>query len=133
MYFWIARLDEKKVKVEVTQSCPTLCDHMHYTVHEFSSQNTGVGSLSLLQWIFPTQGSNPGLLHCMWILYQLSCEGSPRILKWVAYRSPVDLPNPGIELDLIFAPKYIDAYVYKINRYLCHPFVYTHSYICKFM
>ena len=35
-------------------------------------QNTGVGSLSLLQGIFPTQGSNPGLPHCRWILYQLS-------------------------------------------------------------
>ena len=40
-------------------------------------QNTGVGSLSLLQRIFPTQGSNPGLLHCSWILYQLSHRGSP--------------------------------------------------------
>ena len=35
-------------------------------------KNTGVGSLSLLQWIFPTQGSNWGLLHYRWILYQLS-------------------------------------------------------------
>ena len=35
-------------------------------------QNTGVGSHSLLQRIFPTQGSNPGLLHCGQILYQLS-------------------------------------------------------------
>ena len=48
-------------------------------------QNTGVGSLSLLQGIFPTQGSNPGLPHCGWILYQLSYKGSPRILEWVAY------------------------------------------------
>ena len=48
-------------------------------------QNTGVGSLSLLQRIFPTQGSNPGLPHCRWILYQLSHKGSPRILEWVAY------------------------------------------------
>ena len=39
--------------------------------------NTGVGSLSLLQGIFPTQGSNLGLLHCGWILYQLSHRGSP--------------------------------------------------------
>ena len=39
-------------------------------------KNTGVGSLSLLQWIFPTQESNWGLLHCRWILYQLSCQGS---------------------------------------------------------
>ena len=48
-------------------------------------QNTGVGSLSLLQGIFPTQGSNPGLPHHRQILYQLSHKGSPRILKWVAY------------------------------------------------
>ena len=48
-------------------------------------QNTGVGSLSLLQGIFPTQGSNPGLPHCRRILYHLSHQGSPRILEWVAY------------------------------------------------
>ena len=48
-------------------------------------KNTGVGSLSLLQGIFLTQGSNQGLLHCRWILYQLSHQGSPRILVWVAY------------------------------------------------
>ena len=39
-------------------------------------KNTEVGSLSLLQGIFPTQGSNPGLLHCRWILHQLSHQGS---------------------------------------------------------
>ena len=39
-------------------------------------QNTGVNTLSLLQGIFPTQGSNPSLLHCRWILYQLSHKGS---------------------------------------------------------
>ena len=42
-------------------------------------QNTGVDSLSLLQGIFPTQGSNPGLPHCGQILYQLSYQGSPDI------------------------------------------------------
>ena len=47
-------------------------------------QNTGMGSLSLLQEIFRTQGSNPGLPHCSWILYQLSHKRSP-ILEWVAY------------------------------------------------
>ena len=47
-------------------------------------QNAAVGSLSLLQGIFPTQGLNPGLPHCRWILYQLSHQGSPRILEWVA-------------------------------------------------
>ena len=39
-------------------------------------KNTGVGSLSLLQWIFPTQGLNPGLGHCRQILYLLSHKGS---------------------------------------------------------
>ena len=39
-------------------------------------QNTGVGSLSLLKWIFLTQESNQGLLHSRWILYQLSYQGS---------------------------------------------------------
>ena len=52
---------------------------------EFSSQNTGVSSLSLLQGIFPTQGLNPGLPHYQQILYQLSHKGSPTILEWVAY------------------------------------------------
>ena len=41
-------------------------------------QNTGVGSLSLLQGIFPTQEWNLGLLHCRWSLYQLSYQGSPK-------------------------------------------------------
>ena len=48
-------------------------------------QNPGGGSLSLIQGIFPTKGLNPGLLHCWWILYQLSHQGSPRRLEWVAY------------------------------------------------
>ena len=48
-------------------------------------QNTGAGSLSLLQGVFPTQGSNPGLPHRRQILYHLSHKGSPRILEWVAY------------------------------------------------
>jgi len=46
-------------------------------------QNTGVGSLSLLQGIFPTQRLNPGLPHCRLILYQLSHKGSPRMLERV--------------------------------------------------
>ena len=45
---------------------------------EFSRPNTGIGSCSLLQGIFPTQGSNPGLPHCRCILYQLSHQRSPR-------------------------------------------------------
>ena len=69
-----------------------------YSPWNSPGQNTGVGSLSLLRGIFPTQGLNPGVLHCRWILYQLSHKGSPRILEWIAYASSVDLPNPGINL-----------------------------------
>ena len=46
----------------------------------------GVGSLSLLQGIFPTQGSNPDLPHFKWILYQQSHKGSPRmVVGWVNF------------------------------------------------
>ena len=48
-------------------------------------QNTGVGSLSLLQGVFPTRGLNPDLPHYRQILYQLSHQRSLRILEWVAY------------------------------------------------
>ena len=48
-----------------------------YSLWDSPGHNTGVRSLSLLQGIFPTLGSNPGLLHCRWILYQLSHKGSP--------------------------------------------------------
>ena len=48
-------------------------------------QNTGVGSVFLLQGFFPSQGLNPGLPHCRQLLYQLSHKESPRILEWIAY------------------------------------------------
>ena len=51
--------------------------HGLYSPWNSPGQNTGVGSLSLLQGIFPIQGSNPGLPHCRRILYQLSHKGSP--------------------------------------------------------
>ena len=63
-------------EVKVAQLCPTLCNP---TVYPWNSpgQNTGVGSLSFLQGVFPTQGLNPGCPHCRRILYQLSHKGSP--------------------------------------------------------
>ena len=74
-------------KVTVAQLCWTLCDPIDYTVHGFLQARIleWVAFLFLLQEIFPTQGSNPSLLHCRRILYQLSHKGSPRILKWVSY------------------------------------------------
>ena len=63
----------------------SLQPHGLYSPRNSPGQITGEGSLSLLQGIFPTQGLNPGLPHCRWILYQLSHKGSPRILQWVVY------------------------------------------------
>ena len=65
----------------VVQSCCTFCDPMDCSPPGsssmgFSWQECGVGCLALLQGIFPTQGSNPGLPHCRWILYHLSHQGS---------------------------------------------------------
>ena len=49
-----------------------------------------MGSLSLLQGIFPTQGSNPGLPHCRQILYQLSLQGSPEYREeYTKSRAPI--------------------------------------------
>ena len=63
----------------------SLWPHGLYSPLNCLGQNTGMGSLSLLQGIFPAQGSNPGLLHCSRICYQLNHKESPRILDWVAY------------------------------------------------
>ena len=85
---------------EVARSCPnSLQLHGLYSPWNSPGQNTGGGSLSLLQGIFLIQGSNPGLPHCRQIPYQLSRQGSPRILQWVPITSSADLSNPGIELD----------------------------------
>ena len=56
-------------------------------------QNTGVGSLSLLQGIFSIQGLNPGLPHCRWILYQLSHKRSPRNLHSVFHSGYTNLQS----------------------------------------
>ena len=75
----------------ITQSSPALCNHLDCSppgssVHGDSpGKNTGMGCYALLQGIFPTQGLNPGLLHCRQILYHLSHQGSPWILEWVVY------------------------------------------------
>ena len=84
---------------------PMDCSPPGSSVHEDSpGKNTAVGGHALLQRIFPTQGSNPGLPHCRQILYQLSPQGSPRILEWVAMPPPGDLPNPGVKPTLPASP-----------------------------
>ena len=77
--------------------CPTLWPHGLYSPWTSPGQNTGVASLSILQRIFPTQGSNPRLPQCMQILYQLSYEGSPLLAAHGPY-SPWNSPgqNTGV-------------------------------------
>ena len=88
----------------VTQSCPALCDPMDCSlpgssVHGDSpDKNTGLGCHGLLQGILPTHGSNPGLLHCRQILYQLSNKGIPKNVLSVQFssvaQSCLTLSNP---------------------------------------
>ena len=63
----------------------SLWPHGLYSPWNSPGQNTGMDSLSLLQGIFPTRGLNPGLVHCRWILYQLSHKRSPRIVEWALH------------------------------------------------
>ena len=77
----------------VTQSCLTLCHPMDCSlsgssVHGDSpGKNTGVGCHALLQGIFPTHGSNPGLPYCRQILYGLNHQGSPAsLLLWCIFQ-----------------------------------------------
>ena len=88
---FMTKWNHLKVKVKVTQSCPTLCNHKNSP-----GQNTGMGSLSLLQGIFPTQGTNLGLQHCRQILYQLSRKGSPRETGDNGCTNLLDRENPFI-------------------------------------
>ena len=72
----------------VAQACPTLCNPMDCSppgpsVHGDSpGMNTRVGCHALLQGIFPTQGSNPGLPPCRQILYHLSHKPQPWLPTW---------------------------------------------------
>ena len=77
------------------QLCPTLCDPMNYSPPGSSlcpwdspGKNTGVDYQFLLQGIFPSQGSNWNLLHCRWILYQLSLQGRSSIAI-ISLKSPL--------------------------------------------
>ena len=79
--------------VKVARSCPTLCDPMGCPWGS-PGQSTGVGSLVLLQGIFPTRGQNRGVPRCRRTLYQLSCQGSP-----VQHRAPEK--TSGVRLCLI--------------------------------
>ena len=73
-----------KVNMNIAQSRLTLCNPTDYSPWNSPGQNTGVGSLLFLQGIFPTQGSNPGLLQCRRILYIARTWQDLPIWEWAA-------------------------------------------------
>ena len=77
----------------------TVAHQAALSIPVFSMQeykNTGIGCHVLLRGIFPTQGLDPGLLHCRWILYQLSHKGSPKPLQSCSILcDPMDCSLPG--------------------------------------
>ena len=75
----------------------SLQPHGLYSPWNSPGQNIGVGSLSLLQGIFPTQGSNPGLPHCGQGFYQLATGEAKEYWSGYPIPYPEDLPDPGIQ------------------------------------
>ena len=75
---WVATpFSRESSKPRIEPRFPTLWADSLSAELQGKPKNSGMGSLSLLQWTFPTQELNQGLLHCRRILYQLSYEGSP--------------------------------------------------------
>ena len=96
----ICSLQILDVMLYVSGSCSVVSDSLWpdglYSPWNSPGQNTGVGSHSFLQGIFPTQGLNPGLLYCSQILYHLSHQENSRRLEWVAYPFSSGSSYPGI-------------------------------------
>ena len=75
--FLLSELQGKPLQKSHSIMSSSLWPHRLYSSWNSPGQNTGLGNLSLLQGIFPSQGSNPSLPYCRRILYQLSHKGSP--------------------------------------------------------
>ena len=118
------------LKVKVVQSYVTLCNPMDYTVHNSPGQNNGMGTLSLLQGLFPTQGSNPSLLRFGQILYQLSHTGRPRILEWVAYPFSSGFPTQELNQDLLHCKRILYQLSYQGSLGLLVCLYNLDSYVC---
>ena len=86
LYAYLMRKHSPATLKKKSESHSVMSDSLRpqglYSPWNSPGQNTGVDNLSLLQGIYPTQGSNPGLSHCRQILCQLSYKGIPRILAW---------------------------------------------------
>ena len=88
----------------------SLGSHGLYSPWNSPGQNTGVGSLSLLQGIFPTQGWNPGFPHCRRILYQLSHKGSKVKVaqSCLTLCNPMDCSLPGSSVHEILQARILE-------------------------
>ena len=93
----VEKLDLRELSESCSVMSNTLQCHGLYSPWNSLGRNTGVGSLSLLQGIFPTQGLNLGLPYCRQILYQLSHREAQEYWSGEPILSPVDLPNQGNE------------------------------------
>ena len=102
-------------------------------------------AFSFSSGIFPTQGSNPGLPHCRWTLYQLRHKGSPRIQEWVAYpfsressQPRNQLGSPALQADsLLTFELYFNVFLkfQNFNKHYCtmsvHIYLTVLSYVMK--
>ena len=119
----------------VTQSCPTLCNPMNCSppsssVHgDFSRQEYWSGLPSPPQGVFPTQGLNPGLLHCRQIPYQLSYQGSPEFeWKWKLFSHVWLFATPWIIQSVKFSrPEYWKRVAFPFSRGSSQPRHWTQA------
>ena len=118
----------------VIQLCPTLCNPTDYNTPGSSGhgdslgKKTGVSCHALLPRIFPTQGSNPGLLHCRWILYHLSQQGFMILLLlllscfshvWLC--NPMDCSLPGFSVHGVFQARILKWVAIPFSRRSSQP------------
>ena len=106
----------------------SLRPHGLYRTWNSPGQNTGVGSCSLLQGIFPTQGLNPGLPHCRRILYQLSHNRSPsQHIIWFSNSTPVCPEKAKSQIWKDICTVMSIAVLFIINKYLTNPSTYQQT------
>ena len=101
----------------------SLWPHGLYSPWNSPCQNTGVGSLSLLQGIFPAQESNQGLLHCRWILYQRREEFSSVAQSCLTLCDPMNHSTPRLSITNFRSLLKLLSMesVMPSSRILCHP------------
>ena len=112
----------------VPQSCLTLCDPMDYSppgssfYEDSPGKNTEVCCHAPLQGIFPTQGSNPGLLHCRGILYWPESPGKPNdciqfssvTQSCPTFRDPMNCRTPGFPVHHQL-PEFTQTHVHPVS------------------